>query len=138
MAVKKEEKKVNKYLLLFGIIALVCAMVFIYYLFRVNSITVINFDVKIGDHIAFNLDPDKIHFGMITPGGYAFRDVYVTSNEKVKVVGKTLGFKLEFDKNNFILEKDKKELIRLTARPTSDQSYGLYTGKVILLFLKVK
>lgn len=135
---KKEEKKVNKYLFLLVVIAIAALAILLFALSRISDIEVINFDVKVGDYVGFNLDKDKLHFGTVTPSGYAFRDVYVTSSEKVKVVAKTFGVGfMDYDKNYFILEPGKKELVRITARVPQNTRFGIYNGFVLLLFLKV-
>ncbi|MBI2109929.1 hypothetical protein HYT58_02020 [Candidatus Woesearchaeota archaeon] len=141
MADKKKKKEINKtriVLISLCAVALISSIVFIYYLLKVEDIRIINFDVKVGDHGAFNLDADKLHFGMITPNGYGFRDIYVASDEDVKVVAKTIGPDfIEYDKNYFVLNGGEKELIRVTARVPDGADFGLYTGKIVIIILEV-
>lgn len=110
------------------------ATMLIYTFVIVDDVDIIYYDVNVADHIGIILDPDKLHFGSVTPGSKLHRAVTFTADRKQMMVIEVTGTEFVFpSENNFLMEKDEQKKIQFTAHPPDETPLGLYEGKIIII-----
>lgn len=103
----------------------------------------IEMDLKVGDRMGFNVDTDKLWFGMTNPGGSAIREIVVSNSNEFPV---TVSFFplgdikdiVSVSENNAVLMPAEEKTISVTASVPSGMPYGNYTGIMRVVFKKAK
>jgi hypothetical protein len=139
-ATEQNMKSTSLIWLIVGMVILAVAGTYLFYsAFVVIGVRSIETDVTVQDAGAFNLDADKLHFGGIAPGNSAQRRVHLKSDDparvKITVSGAIAPF-LSVSENNFNLEKNETRTITFTAAIPENTTYGKYSGRIIVRFLK--
>ncbi|HLD15285.1 MAG TPA: hypothetical protein VJB94_01770 [Candidatus Nanoarchaeia archaeon] len=118
--------KISFFLVPFIFIALVASVLYFNF-----SVEILYFDVVVGDHVGFNLDADKIHFGTIPAGNSADRDIFVTSDKdaRIEIFVDDVDF-VHPSINNFLISPGEKKKVTMTASVPSDAKQGLYEGQI--------
>ena len=131
-------KKIILFLCLF--IILISAFLMIYFNSKIIKIEYVDFDYKVkgANNIGFNAETDALHFGIIAPGSGGIRDLELESDERANVMIKVIGSDYVFpNRNDFIIEPNKKTSVQFIAEPPLDTPPGNYSGKVRIVFKKV-
>ena len=113
--------------------------VLFYYNFVVFDVKEYDMVLIVSDHIGFDVTTEKLHFGMVTPGGSSTRDLII-ANEfsrplivQIKTSGKLASW-VAPSVNNFILQPNETKNVTMVAVAPEDAKYGNYTGKVKIVF----
>jgi hypothetical protein len=66
---------------IFALIVATCAVILVVFIFYFYPLTVNEYamNVYVGDKVGFNLDTDKLFFGIITPGGVGIKSINVSN-----------------------------------------------------------
>lgn len=101
----------------------------------------IEMDLKVGDRIGFNVDADKLWFGMTNPGGSAKREVVISNDNEYLVVVRFIPLGelkdyVSISENNVVLRQQEEKTISITASVPRDMPYGNYTGVMRVVFKK--
>lgn len=133
--------KISRVILILIAAALISVSSTIYYYsnYIVYETRTIPMDVKVSDHMGFNLDTDMLHFGISTSPGSASRKITVLNTYKadIRVAIKKSGTMAEWvtpGKHSFSLEPDEKQEIEFMLDVPPGVPAGNYTGEVILYF----
>jgi hypothetical protein len=133
-------------ILLISLIILACLVFIISVLILFTHPTVlalkeVNATLNITDHIGFNLNPDKIHFGSMFSGGKSVRSINIISDRDgyvyVTVVNDSNDWIYVYDQNFFIL-KDSSMSLTFAAMPPTYFEEGNYEVALNIYVLKKK
>jgi hypothetical protein len=99
-------------------------------------------DVTSGDFAGFNLNHDKIHFGIIHPGTFSKRDFQLYNSAEYSVKAK-LGCEGEicdlifFESNNLIINANSNSTVYVTVNMPSDAELNkTFEGNLTVQFYK--
>lgn len=104
----------------------------------------VDFDFEISTNVGFNLDRDKLHFGVFRPGSASSTRLIELTNQhdfSVEVIPVVKGLKvgeIEFTAEKIPLGPGEDKEITATARAPLDAPYGNYSGSIYFMFKKVK
>jgi hypothetical protein len=95
--------------------------------------------IIVSNHFGIDVNSSSFRFGMISPGSSSNRYFKVQNNYGKSVFVEIysdgdLSRFLKISNNNFLLEKNKSELISITVSIPAEFSYGNYSGNIIMLF----
>jgi len=136
--------KLKQLVFLFAIIALVSvALTTLFYSFYiVEDVKVVPMDIKVSDHIGFNLDTDSMHFGISTSPGYAGRSFILShDNEKplrveIKIYGEMADW-VYIKENSFVLEPNVSKEVKFEVYVPENIEQGHYNGTIKIFFKRV-
>ncbi len=137
------KKKWHNSLKLILLIALILIIVFfiissILSYKKLEGIQTLDVNVKVGDHLGFNLDSDSLNFGTITPGGGSSRGLILESEKPLMVHISFEGSISKWvvpSKNDFVL--NGRDNVSFSINVPPDANLGDYTGKVFIIFTKI-
>lgn len=130
----------------FAVLVIVCAGILVWLVLAdvyFSSAEVSEFDMHliVGDVIGFNIDNDKLWFGIVPPGSEGVRHIDLSNNYdypvKVKVSSHgELRPWIFVSENNFVLEPNETKSIDVIANVPSDleKDYSVYEGKLKVAF----
>ena len=120
--------KGKKIYFIISLVLFISLLLVLYFNFDVQTI---EFDLVVGQHIGFNLDTDKLHFGTIPPGNYADRDISLTSTKKSKITIIIEGVDfIQPSINNFLILPGEKKTITLIVSVPGNAKQHVYEGKI--------
>jgi hypothetical protein len=143
---KEKSTKKSKVILYFFIILLVSISVilFLFSIFLKSSVVLDKKEIPlaliIGDKSAFNISKDSsdLNFGTIQKENSAYREISVKNNYQFPIV---LEMDIDGDIKDFLLfEKivsldiDEEKQIKVSTITIGDESYGNYSGRLIITF----
>lgn len=132
---KKKRKDLSKQIICFGIFVLVLLVLLFYITSR--SEREVYASVIVSDRGGFDIELNKLTFGMIQPGFGASRAMTIQNNLKypARVVISAKGDIKDFiyvEDNNFILNPGEKRALDFSVQIPRGQKLGKYEGKVIV------
>ena len=146
----KDKKKVitvkkNHFFILLFIIAIISitATILFYSFYIIADVREFNMSLIVGNHTGFDVDTEKISFGMITPTGSSCTRFIDLSNKKdypLKVYINFYGYLAEWvtvSDNYFILKPGDEKKLSFSATAPKAAAYGNYTGTARFVFKRV-
>ena len=137
----------NRNLVLLLIVTLVCAAVFgtTWWYFNHDVLQVINIpmDVKVEDHMAFNVDGDALHFGKVAPGTSSDRGFVLNSTFDVLVLAE-LRFSgqmapwMSVTQGFIYLAPHGTQQVNITVTAPDDATRGIYNGTMTAIFRRAR
>lgn len=111
----------------------------LYYIYDVQDIPM---DVKVQDHVGFNLDTDALHFGIVMSPGYAGRSIVVTHplDRPLQVVIQTSGEIAPWVEANyweFVLQPGETKSVLFELYCPEGVEPGNYSGNVRVTFKRI-
>jgi len=137
-------KKNHFFILLFIIVIISITTTMLFYSFyTVSDVREFNMTFIVGDHAGFDVDNERLAFGMASPGGNSCTRYVFVSNKKdypLKVHINFYGYLAEWvsvSENYFILNPGEEKKISFTASAPVDAAYGNYAGKARFVFKRI-
>jgi len=137
-------KKNYFFILLFviAIISITATMLF-YSFYIIVDIREFNMTLMVGDHAGFDVDSERLAFGMASPGDNSCTRYIFVSNKKdyplnvyINFYGKLAEWVTVSD-NYFILEPGEEKKLSFSASAPEGSAYGNYTGTARFTFKKI-
>lgn len=137
--------KKNHFFILLLVIALISitATILFYSFYVIEDVREFNMSLIVGDHAGFDVDTEKLAFGMVSPGGNSCTRFIDLSNKKDYPLKIYINFYGDFadwvsvSNNYFILNPGEEKKLSFSASAPGDAAYGNYTGKVRFVFKRV-
>jgi len=137
--------KKNYLFILLLVIALISitATILFYSFYIVEDVREFDMSLIVGDHAGFDVDTEKISFGMIMPAGNSCTRYVFVSNKKnhpLKVYISLHGNFADWvsvSDNCFVLQPGEEKKLSFSASAPRDAAYGNYTGKARFVFKRV-
>ena len=137
-------KKNNLFILLF-VIALISitATILFYPFYLIENVREFDMSLIVGNHTGFDVNTEKLTFGMITPTGSSCTRYIFISNKKdypLKVYINFYGNFAEWvsvSENYFVINPGEEKKLSFSATATRNVTYGNYTGKARFVFKRV-
>jgi hypothetical protein len=109
--------------------------------YRVLDVELIPTHVIVNHKLGFNIDNDLLWFGSLPPGQTSSRNANIknTYDEPILIRINYLGEMkdwLSASPNNFVLMPNETQKIKIVTRVPDNVSYGNYSGKVRVLYLR--
>ncbi|MEW6063215.1 MAG: hypothetical protein AB1571_02500 [Nanoarchaeota archaeon] len=137
--------KINKYLFYILIIFVFISIIWAIYtdLFidtNVYRIIELEMDLKVGDYVGFNVNTDKIYFGIVPKGASSKRIITITnfnisSNIIIEKKGEFADW-VYLDEKTFLMKPNEIKNITVTVTVPKNAKYGNYTSKLKILFAR--
>ena len=95
--------------------------------------------LKVDDKVGLNVDSDAVKFGKVPPGGSGQRTISLKNNHNtplkvdIRFSGEVRYF-VHVSDNYFWLEPQETKEITAVAHVPKDTEFGIYTGKMRVLF----
>ncbi len=104
-----------------------------------QDLIVLDANVRVGENIGFNTDPDALRFGTIVPGGASKRFINVThSNDFPMSVSITaegdIAEYLSTSDNNFVVGPEEDRKVSIYVSTPGYIQKGNYSGRVYIQF----
>jgi len=136
--------KKNHIFILLLVIALISitATILFYSFYIIADVREFNMGLIVGNRTGFDVDTEKLSFGMIMPTSSSTRYI-VLSNKKDYPLNVYVNFYGNFaewvsvSENYFVLKPDEEKKLSFTASAPRDAAYGNYTGKARFVFKRV-
>ncbi len=134
-------KKNHFFILLFIIVIIsITATMLFYSFYTVSDVREFNMNLIVGDHAGFDVDSERLAFGMASPGGNSCTRYVFVSNKKdypLKVYINFYGNLADWvsvSDNYFILNPGEEKKLSFSATAPEGAAYGNYTGKARFVF----
>ena len=114
-----------------------------YSFYIIEYVKELDMSLIVGNHAGFDVDTEKLSFGMIMPAGNSCTRYVFLSNKKdypLKVYINFYGDLADWvsvSDNYFILKPGEEKKLSFTANAQKDASYGNYTGTARFVFKRV-
>lgn len=134
----KTNSRFSHYLIAGVLTVLIVILSFIFFvLYQYCGSVKIAADYVIGSTSSFNLDTDKMHFGMVLPGGFAEREITIHSAcaSNVHIYYRQLPH-ISGPETPLFIPKGNYTLT-FTVQPPFDAQHNTYEGEILLLFERV-
>ena len=137
-------KKNNLFILLF-VIALISitATILFYPFYLIENVREFDMSLIVGNHTGFDVNTEKLTFGMITPTGSSCTRYIFISNKKDYPLKVYISFYGNFadwvsvSDNYFVLKPDEEKKLSFTASAPRDAAYGNYSGTARFVFKRI-
>jgi len=129
-------------LLVIALISITATNLF-YSFYIIADVKEFNMSLIVGDYAGFDVDTERLAFGMVSPGGNSCIRFIDLSNKKdypLKVYINFYGNLAELvsvPENYFILQPNEEKKLSFSASAPRDAAYGNYTGKARFVFKRV-
>ncbi len=137
-------KKNHLFILLLVITLISITTTILFYSFYViENVREFDMSLIVGDHAGFDVDTEKLSFGMVMPAGSSCTRYIFISNKKDYPLKVYINFYGNFadwvsvSDNYFVLKPDEEKKLSFTANAQKDAVYGNYTGKARFIFKRV-
>ena len=140
IAVKK-----NYFFILLFIIAIICitATILFYSFYIIADVREFNITLIIGDHAGFDVNTEKLAFGMVMPASSSSTRYVLLSNKKDYPLNVHINFYgnlaewITVSENYFVLEPCEEKKLSFSASAPKGSAYGNYTGTARFVFKRV-
>ena len=129
-------------LLVIALISITTTILF-YSFYIIENVREFDMNLIVGNHTGFDVNTEKLTFGMITPTGSSCTRYIFISNKKDYPLRVYINFYGNFanwvsvSDNYFVLKPDEEKKLSFTASAPRDAAYGNYTGTARFVFKKV-
>jgi len=129
-------------LFIIAIISITATNLF-YSFYVIEDVREFNMSLIVGDHAGFDVDTEKITFGMVKPAGNSCTRFVFISNKKdhpLKVYISLHGNFADWvsvSEDYFVLQPGEEKKLSFSASAPGDAAYGNYTGKARFVFKRV-
>jgi len=137
-------KKNNLFILLFIIVLIsMTATILFYSFYTITDVKEINMSIIVGDHAGFDVNTEKLAFGMVKPAGNSCIRFINLSNKKYYPLKVYINFYgdlaawVSVSDNYFMLNPNEEKKLSFTVSAPDGTSYGNYTGKARFVFKRV-
>ena len=137
-------KKNHLFILLLVITLIsITATTLFYSFYIIDDVREFNMSLIVGDHAGFDVDTERLAFGMVSPGGNScirFIDLSNKKDHSLKVYINFYGNFAEWvsvSENYFVLKPNEEKKLSFTAAAPKNAAYGNYTGKARFVFKRV-
>lgn len=137
-------KKNNLFILLL-VIALISitSTILFYSFYLIENVREFDMSLIVGDHAGFDVDTEKLSFGMVTPAGSSCTRYMFISNKKDYPLNVYIDFYgnlakwVTVSENYFVLKPNEEKKLSFTASAQKDAAHGNYTGKARFVFKRI-
>ena len=137
--------KKNHLFILLLVIALIgiTATILFYSFYIIADVREFNITLTVGEHAGFDVDTEKLAFGMVSPGGNSCTRYIFISNKKDYPLNVHINFYgnlaewITVSENYFVLEPGEEKKLSFSASAPKGSAYGNYTGKARFVFKRV-
>ena len=141
---KKNSGKYTKTILLLALVFILgCVLtIFFYYNYYIVDYKILktSFIIEYGAVAGFNIDPNAITFGTVSPAGGGQRSFHLLSETDVLVkivASENVKNSLKFSENNFILQKNTSKQIFVDLVPEPGIVAGNYSGTIKIYMYRI-
>jgi len=130
-------------LLLVAALVSITFTILFYSFYKIADVKEINMSLIVGDHIGFDVDTEKLTFGMVKPAGSSSTRYIDLSNKKDYPLRVYINFYgslaecVSVSENYFILNPGEEKKLSFSAIAPRNAAYGNYTGKAKFVFKRV-
>jgi len=132
------------FILLFVIATIsITATILFYSFYIIADVREFNMSLIVGDHAGFDVDTEKLAFGMVMPAGSSSTRYVFLSNKKDYPLKVYINFYGDFaewvsvSEDYFVLQPGEEKKLSFTASAPRDAAYGNYTGKARFVFKRI-
>lgn len=135
------EKTYHTIVILFAVASLVFLVIPLTSTLVVQEVQKLEIQLKVDNYLGFNVDTDKIYFGVIPPGNIGARKVEIENNEheksvvRLKVFGELKGW-VVVSENNFALKKGESKTVKVEVYVPEGAELKDYDSKLIIIFTR--
>ena len=136
-------KRTQVYLLVLALIILTALITaFVFANKQYVSIQRIPIDLEVAGSVAFNLDPDAVHFGKMGPGSTGIRGIILNNTKNVDLVAELsaegdLANWITVSHQNVEVSANSYRQVNITASVPDGTEFGKYKGTLIVRFKAV-
>jgi len=137
-------KKNHFFILLFVIVIIsITATIFFYSFYTIADVREFNMTLIVGDHAGFDVDSEKLAFGMVMPASSSSTRYVILSNKKDYPLNVYIDFYgnlaewVTVSDNYFVLEPGEEKKLSFSASAPVNATYGNYTGRARFVFKRI-
>ncbi len=129
-------------LLVIALISITTTILF-YSFYVIKNVREFDMYLIVGNHTGFDVNTEKLTFGMITPTGSSCTRYIFISNKKDYPLRVYINFYGNFanwvsvSENYFVLKPGEEKKLSFSATAPRNAAYGNYTGKARFVFKRV-
>ena len=136
--------KKNYFFILLFIIAIISitATILFYSFYIIADVREFNMSLIVGNHTGFDVDTEKLAFGMVMPTSSSTRYVFVSNkknyplNVHINFYGNLAEF-VSVSDNHFVLKPSEEKKLSFSATAPRNAAYGNYTGTARFVFKRI-
>ena len=137
-------KKNHFFILLFIIVIIsITATVLFYSFYTIADVREFDMTLIVGDHAGFDVDSEKLAFGMVIPASSSSTRYVILLNKKDYPLNVYIDFYgnlaewVAVSDNYFVLEPGEEKKLSFSASAPKGSAYGNYTGKARFIFKRI-
>lgn len=137
-----KKKRVFVLVIILFTVSIITLIISLTSLVVIQEVKTLDIQLKVADHMGFNVDADKLYFGTVPQGNTGSRDILIENKEykksvvRLKIRGELKGW-VTASENNFILKKEESKLIKMKVTVPEDAELKDYESKLLITFTRL-